>query len=172
MNQHMSPLVTRYLTASDRGDKLAEEDAIEAGLVEGAAWAIAISAQRKVEVSDGSDVEANNLVRQAASVAAEDDWFSHIQLFFCHEMDLGCRTLTANLRAAQRHLLKAARWAPHAEPAMMAGRRFEGGNLVVKPNLKQALRWYRVAAQRGSVEGEAHARRLHVLIKQRNESKR
>ena len=172
MNQHVSPLVARYLTASDRGDKAAEEEAIEEGLAEGAAWALAIGAMRKAEVTDGSDVEANSLVRQAASVVADDDWFSHMQLFFCHEMDLGCATLTASLRAAQRHLLKAARCSPHAEPALMAGRRYEDGNLVVEPNLTQALRWYSIAAQRGSAEGEAHTRRLRVLLKQQTESKR
>jgi TPR repeat protein len=166
MNQDVSPLVARYLVASGNGDRVAEEQLIQRGLNEGAPWAMAVSAQRNTEVSDGNDIEAVNLVRKAANCVVDGDWFSHLQLFFCFEMGIGCRTLTANLRAAQRHLLRAAKWAPHAEPAMMAGRRFEGGNLVVEPNLTQALRWYQVAAKRGSAEGEADAHRLRVLLGQ------
>jgi TPR repeat protein len=96
--------------------------------------------------------EANRIVDDVALSMNPNDIQAHLELSSAYEVGLGNLPYETKSQRSFDHHLKAVELGADPVFTLALARKYAMGTLTVKPNEKEAIRWYKHAIQQGSIE--------------------
>jgi TPR repeat protein len=96
--------------------------------------------------------EADRIVDDVALNMDPDDIQTHLELSSAYKVGLGSLPYDEQDRHSLEHLQKAVQLGADPVFTLVLARNYAMGTLTVKPNQREAIRWYKHAIQQGSVE--------------------
>jgi TPR repeat protein len=96
--------------------------------------------------------EADRIVDEVALNMDPNDVQAHLELSSAYKVGVGNIPYDEQSRRSFDHLLKAVELGADPVFAVRLARDYALGTLTVKPNQSEAIRWYKHAIQRGSIE--------------------
>ena len=108
--------------------------------------------------------EAERMIDHVEANMDPNDVEAHLELSSAYDVGLSNLPYDEKARRCFNHLLKAVELGAAPVHTMALARRYVMGTLVVKPNQKEAIRWYKHAIQQGSVEAVNELQRYYHHI--------
>jgi TPR repeat protein len=111
-----------------------------------------------------SRAEVDALIDDIESTMDPQDIETHLQLRGAYDIRLGNMPYDEKARRCFQHHLRAVELGAGPIHTLALARIYVTGALEVKPDLKEAVRWYKHAIQQGSIEAAHELQRLYKHI--------
>jgi hypothetical protein len=116
--------------------------------------------------------EVDQMIVDVESNMDPQDIETHLELRGAYDVRLGNMPYDEKARRCFQHHLRAVELGAGPIHTLALARIYVMGALEVEPNLKEAVRWYKLAIQQGSIEAAHELQRLYKHIEKLDKQSR